>query len=378
MIDCSLRTSEVFTFLTQLLHTSLFTTRFLMPSLRKLFSSSSPQSSTANMGNCHSSQEKQSAFPAQPRSVGASRSLHSHVPSQPYGMQNHKQSYQDNNTSGADVWSPPSYSSATAAVPVTPAPAAGTSTSTGFASNDTQYSFLSTFDTIFLVDDSSSMRGKRWREAEDAIAAIAPICTQYDSDGIDIYFLNHRNRPSSIFGGEDGSRTANAGGYLNVTDAAGVREIFKSVQPSGATPVGTRLHNILSPYCRELAKLTNQGQESELKPLNIIVITDGVFTDDAETVIVNAARQLDHPNVQAVPWQVGIQFFQVGNDRAAREYLEALDDELVRRRSNDGIRDIVDTVPWKGEKGRVLNADGILKCVLGAVNKKYDKTVASR
>lgn len=349
-----------------------------MPSLRKLFSSSSPKSSTANMGNCHSSQEKQNAVPAQPRSAGASRSLHSHIQSQPYGMQIHKQSYQDNNSSGADIWSPPSYSSATAAVLANPAPAAGTSISTGSVPNDTQYSFLSAFDTIFLVDDSSSMRGKRWREAENAIAAIAPICTHYDSDGIDIYFLNHRNHPSSIFGGESASRTANSGGYLNVTDAAGVREIFKSVQPSGATPVGTRLHNILSPYLRELAKLTNQGQESELKPLNIIVITDGVFTDDAEAVIVNAARKLDHPNVQAAPWQVGIQFFQVGDDRDAREFLEALDDGLVRRRSSDGIRDIVDTVPWKGEEGRVLNADGILKCVLGAVNKKYDKTVASR
>jgi hypothetical protein len=77
----------------------------------------------------------------------------------------------------------------------------------------------------------------------------------------------------------------------------------------------------------------------------------------------------------ATPWQVGIQFFQVGHDQSAKEYLEALDNDLV---SYEGIRDIVDTVPWKGERGEVLNADGILKCVLGAVNKKYDKQEASR
>jgi uncharacterized protein YegL len=236
--------------------------------------------------------------------------------------------------------------------------------------NDTAYSFLSTFDTVFLVDDSTSMRGKRWREAEDAIAAIAPICTHYDADGIDIYFLNHRNHSSSGGG--------SVGGYKNVTDASGVREIFKSVSPSGATPVGTRLHQILTPYMRDLSRLTSQGRESETKPLNIIVITDGVFTDDAESVIVSVARQLDHPNVQAAPWQVGIQFFQVGDDEPAREYLQNLDDELVKRRSYDGIRDIVDTVPWRGDRGKVLNADGILKCVLGAVNKKYDKSEASR
>jgi coproporphyrinogen III oxidase-like Fe-S oxidoreductase len=74
---------------------------------------------------------------------------------------------------------------------------------------------------------------------------------------------------------------------------------------------------------------------------------------------------------------VGIQFFQVGDDQQAKEYLQALDDELVRRRSYEGMRDIVDTVPWKGDRGTVLNADGILKCVLGAVNKKYDNRDAS-
>lgn len=51
------------------------------------------------------------------------------------------------------------------------------------ANGDSLYAFLREFDTIFVVDDSSSMLGQRWREAE---AAMAPICTQYDQDGIDI------------------------------------------------------------------------------------------------------------------------------------------------------------------------------------------------
>lgn len=349
-----------------------------MTLLRRLFSSSPPpythspspsQTNATNMGSCHSSQDKQTTVPAQPRSI-RSKSLHSPQRSQPY-----KQAQgQDNTAGGVDVWSPPPYTSSTN---TTSAPPAAPSSSAGVIPNDTAYSFLSTFDTVFLVDDSTSMRGGRWREAENAIAAIAPICTHYDADGIDIYFLNHRSSGSV-------SRTRTgagaAGGYKNVTDASGVREIFKSVQPSGATPVGTRLHQILTPYLRNLSKLTTQGRETELKPLNIIVITDGVFTDDAETVIVGVARQLDQAGagVPAVPWQVGIQFFQVGDDEAAREYLQALDDELVRRRSYDGIRDIVDTVPWRGERGKVLNAEGILKCVLGAVNKRFDKKEASR
>ncbi|KAI9373099.1 hypothetical protein BJX61DRAFT_533426 [Aspergillus egyptiacus] len=319
------------------------------------------------MGNCHSSHDTQRMVPAQRRSIAppepASKSLQSHVAPQPY-QEAPRATHGD---SGADIWSPPPYSSTSN----TAAPVATSSSSTGISPNDTAYSFLSTFDTIFLVDDSTSMRGKRWSEAESAIAAIAPICTHYDSDGIDIYFLNHRNHHSTRGQGA-------AGGYKNVTDAAGVREIFKSVSPTGATPVGTRLHQILTPYMRELTRLASTGRESELKPLNVIVITDGVFTDDAESVIVGVAKQLDSPSIQAVPWQVGIQFFQVGDDRQAKDYLQTLDDELVRRRSFEGIRDIVDTVPWKGKHGAVLNAEGILKCVLGAVNKKYDKAEASR
>ncbi|KAL5338493.1 hypothetical protein BJX70DRAFT_199780 [Aspergillus crustosus] len=327
------------------------------------------------MGNCHSSPDKNQhhTVPAQPRSVGAapaSKSLHSHMSSQPYELQQPTQGHA--NSSSNDVWSPPPYSSAANADTITPAANLSSASASGPIPNDTQYAFLSTFDTVFLVDDSTSMRGKRWREAEDAIAAIAPICTHYDADGIDIYFLNHRNNSRSL------GAARNAGGYKNVTDASGVREIFKSVSPNGATPVGTRLHQILTPYMRNLSQLASQGREAEIKPLNIIVITDGVFTDDAETVIVNVAKQLDNPNVQAAPWQVGIQFFQVGDDKQAREYLQTLDDELVRRRSYEGIRDIVDTVPWRGDRGKVLNAEGILKCVLGAVNKKYDKREAER
>jgi hypothetical protein len=58
---------------------------------------------------------------------------------------------------------------------------------------DSPYAFLTQFDTIFLIDDSGSMAGRSWRETSAALRAIVPICTAHDADGIDIYFLNHRN-----------------------------------------------------------------------------------------------------------------------------------------------------------------------------------------
>ncbi|PYH45712.1 uncharacterized protein BP01DRAFT_356344 [Aspergillus saccharolyticus JOP 1030-1] len=262
--------------------------------------------------------------------------------------------------SSPDPWSPPPYSAEAALAQSKPSVVSSAS------SGDSPYSFLREFDTIFVVDDSTSMRGQRWKEAENAIAAIAPICTQYDKDGIDVWFLNHRR--------DTGRR--GPGSYTNITLADNVREIFGSVSPKGPTPFGRRLMDILGPYMRDLEKKTAasdgfQDSTQLLKPLNVIAITDGAFTDDAESVIVDVAQRLD--KISAVPWQVGIQFFQIGDDAVARQYLQDLDDELGKMTHQKNLRDIVDTVPWRGDKGQTLSADGILKCVLGAVHRKYDK-----
>ncbi|KAH0847371.1 hypothetical protein AYO21_03719 [Fonsecaea monophora] len=238
--------------------------------------------------------------------------------------------------------------------------------------NDSPYAFLRSFDTIFLIDDSGSMAGRSWRETAAALAAIAPICTAHDPDGIDVYFLNHRN-PHTPAG--------SPGGYTNITTTAAVQNLFRNVRPFGGTPTGTRLNTILKPYLSELAdsldrqaRLARNGTTVPVvKPLNIIVITDGVPSDDVESVIVNAARKLDA--LSAEPWQVGIQFFQVGREPEARDMLRELDDALS---GEYHIRDMVDTVPWNGkgggEEGREgLTAQGLLKVCLGSVVRRWDR-----
>jgi uncharacterized protein YegL len=201
---------------------------------------------------------------------------------------------------------------------------------------------------VFVLDDSGSMRGRSWRESKEALAAIAPICTKYDADGIDIYFLNERHV------------------YRNITSASAVNEIFTTVTPRGGTPTGQRLHNILKPYLDGYST-----DPTGTKPINIIVITDGVPTDDVESPIISAAKKLD--KLDAPPWQIGIQFFQVGNEPEARQHLKDLDDNLAEMAGDNDMRDIVDTVPYKqGEN--VINADGILKVVLGAVNRRLDRS----
>ena len=226
------------------------------------------------------------------------------------------------------------------------------------------YSFLGTFDTVLLIDDSGSMAGRGWREVSQALSTIAPIITKHDEDGTDIYFMNHKsNDPGAPSDG------VAAGGYRGIKRAATVTEIFERVRPGGGTPTGTRVHNILRPYLLKLEKEMGEGRE--VKPLNLIVLTDGVPSDDVESVLINAAKKLD--KLDAPPFQIGVQFFQVGNEEGAKEALEELDDELSNL-VEGGIRDIVDTVTWASSEGSItLTGELILKCLLGAVNRRLDR-----
>ena len=190
------------------------------------------------------------------------------------------------------------------------------------------------------------MAGQSWRETSEALKAIVPICASRDIDGVDLHFLNH---------GES---------FKNLKSAATVQEIFETVRPQGGTPTGTCLHRILKAYMREIAA---KGDPEKVRPMNIIVITDGIPSDDVGTVIVDAAKKLF--KCDAPGWQVGIQFFQVGNEAGAAESLKELDDDLG---NNDDIRDMVDTVSWQEMMGG-LTADNILKITLGAVNRRLDR-----
>lgn len=186
------------------------------------------------------------------------------------------------------------------------------------------------------------MAGSRWRETEAALKMITPICTKYDEDGVDIYFLNR----------------ADSDLHQNVKDAGTVERIFRQVKPGGGTPTGQKLNSILRPYLKQY-----QQRPETTKPINIICITDGEPSDDVESPLIAAAKKLD--KLDAPAWQVGVQFFQVGRDEEAKKHLRQLDDELAEIAGDDDLRDMIDTVPFKGEEGAVLTGDGILKVVLG-------------
>ncbi|EDU47285.1 von Willebrand factor [Pyrenophora tritici-repentis] len=210
-------------------------------------------------------------------------------------------------------------------------------------SDNDLYAFLKTFDTVFLIDDSGSMAGRSWGERRKKHSKPSPQSAPRTTKTALTYIL-----------------------YKSITQASTIIEIFQTVRPRGATPTGQRLNKILTPYLQRYEK------NDKTKPMNIIVITDGEPSDDVESAIIQAARKLD--KLDAPTWQVGIQFFQVGREPGAREHLKQLDDGLAELAKDDDLRDIVDTVPFTGTGDEKLTATGIMKVVLGSVNRRLDRT----
>ncbi|KPV74742.1 uncharacterized protein RHOBADRAFT_15007, partial [Rhodotorula graminis WP1] len=170
--------------------------------------------------------------------------------------------------------------------------------------------------------------------------------TKYDKDGIDVVFLNN-----------DGARLE------HVVDPAVVERTFREVEPFGSTPTGMVLDEVLRAYVEQVedAKATRE----RVKPLLVLVLTDGRADDPdmVKDIIVEMAQRLDE--VRAPPYQLGLQFIQIGADPDARAFLQELDDDL---KPQLGVRDMVDCTPYAGE----ISPEFLLKAALGSVNKALD------
>ncbi|KAG0150750.1 hypothetical protein CROQUDRAFT_37818 [Cronartium quercuum f. sp. fusiforme G11] len=205
---------------------------------------------------------------------------------------------------------------------------------------------LKRFDTVFMIDDCASMKESGlWQETTDVLKTLARKAIEYDSDGIDVCFLND---PKFL---------------KNAKTWEEFEAFFDSIQPLGeSSPVETKLENILNEYLDELeGSKSNQSQLP--KPLNVIVIGDG-STDDHHTLIcsiVGCVKRLDEAHFSLN--QIGLQFVQVGKNDQRRKALKRLDDDL---QSVYGLkRDIVDTTNYTGE----LSERFVLKALLGGINR---------
>lgn len=147
------------------------------------------------------------------------------------------------------------------------------------------------------------------------------MTASYDADGIDVYFLNHKAFASNVRVSHISSAAFPPSPYTDgKQDASTVNRLFERVQPTGTTPIGGKLEELLLTYLDKIenAKAREIAGESNalkaIKGVNYIVLTDGapsqcyllsttpdlansIFTaDDPEDVIVMAARRLDRGN----------------------------------------------------------------------------------
>ncbi|GAA6006989.1 hypothetical protein JCM10207_009162 [Rhodosporidiobolus poonsookiae] len=204
---------------------------------------------------------------------------------------------------------------------------------------------LGRYDLVIMVNDSPSMVDY-WEETREALMGVVESCMKYDRDGIDLLFMNNEDHKIE-----------------NCTAPEVVARAFEEIQPFGSTPTGVVMDDLLRDYVERVedAKQTR----TKVKPLLLLVLTDGRADDPdmVKDIIIEFAQRLD--DIRAPPYQLGIQFIQVGDDGDAAAFLQELDDEL---KPQLGVRDMVDHTPYSGS----ITPDFILKAALGAVVKSLD------
>ncbi|KIK14319.1 hypothetical protein PISMIDRAFT_117277 [Pisolithus microcarpus 441] len=206
---------------------------------------------------------------------------------------------------------------------------------------------LEKYHPVFVVDDSSSMTmNGAWGKAKDAIFRLTTEVMQYDTGGIDVYFLNSLLYQDAITAPED------------------VVQIFGQIKPQGPSPIGARLQYVLNKIIEQLERAkSNVSDYGKIKPVNIIVLTNSPPSDDPKKVIQTAAKKLHrglhHPNA------VSIQFAQLGSDTRTRRALKKL--------AEDRSLNMVDTV----DSGTEFTPENLQKGILGGLHPSIRAEVAS-
>ncbi|KAH6906861.1 hypothetical protein BKA70DRAFT_1428958 [Coprinopsis sp. MPI-PUGE-AT-0042] len=189
--------------------------------------------------------------------------------------------------------------------------------------------YLREYDVVFLIDDSGSMKGDRWTEAGNALNNLANwiIDHGWDSDGIDLRFLNHQSTFSF--------RTELVNG---VQDKGKVGTAIAAISPDGGTPTGKRTRELLDAHLAKLNAARNTDAYGKIKPLDLICITDGEASN----------------------------FVQIGGDAAAAAALDKL-----TKLNHKGM---VDTVPYAGPGS--ISGDKLERILLGGLhpNVRAQKT----
>ncbi|KAJ7153380.1 hypothetical protein C8R46DRAFT_1357237 [Mycena filopes] len=214
---------------------------------------------------------------------------------------------------------------------------------------------LKKYDTIVIIDDSSSMYGSRWRNVRRLIGQLAPMITAHDKDGIDVMFMNRQVTNT------------------NCKNTLDVSKLFEDVVPDGTTPIGSVLWRHLQLY------LTS---EKKLKPRNYLILTDGEpFPSQEYSLLRNTLldtastlRKLNRSTFECgachdAHRQVGVQLVQIGNESAATKFLNELDRLCGAAEDGEWLEDFVDTQPYLE---REITESGLMDVICGGIMADHD------
>jgi hypothetical protein len=161
-----------------------------------------------------------------------------------------------------------------------------------------------------------------WDKVIDVFSILAYIVKESDPDGIDLYFTMSPPRER-----HNGKRTSK------------LEKIVRDRKPRGKSDIRVALDSILNDYTGRLGiqKARRRGlarfapQEKDLRPLNLYVLTDGVWQDrcDAVPPIRRLVDRLIELNMDEK--QIGIQFISFGDDPRGLARLDVLDSDLNLR-----------------------------------------------
>lgn len=236
--------------------------------------------------------------------------------------------------------STPIFRAATATQAATSTSAGATNLLAAAQINQQQLQTLAQHDIVIIVDKSGSMGTEdcpdglsRWEWCRQQTLDLSHQMAPYVKDGITLVVFSD---------------------YFTVYHHATmdqVSQVFQDNSPQGGTHTEDPLQDQLNEYFRR------RGSQNA-KPILIAVITDGAPNNPTavEKAIIDASQRMQSPN------EIGIEFFQIGQESEAGILLDHLDNELVR----DGARyDIVQTKTFAN-----LLSSGLTQAMVDAVKNK--------
>ncbi|KAL9118791.1 MAG: hypothetical protein Q9187_004654, partial [Circinaria calcarea] len=226
---------------------------------------------------------------------------------------------------------------------------------------------LGLFNIIIYIDNSGSMafeeKGERIKDLKLILSRVAYAASLFDSDGINLRFMNWKLTPAET------ERVLD-----NIRSEQQVEALVAQVPFKGLTPIGTELRNqVIDPLV--LGKARKQALE---KPVLIITITDGQPAGENPGTLAETIRHTANELSRMPQYGRGaasFQFAQVGNDKQAQEFLSSLDSE-------PGIGDVIDcTSNFENEQEQMMKSNPpvdltpdlwLIKLMLGSIDSSYD------